>query len=171
MGLLSRVQDLAKSASQHEADEIRAQTMEHLPVCETPLLDRQHAEAGGIGRGHHPGHRGEVDLQRVDAQVVQPDPPGQPGEMGDEPVLPQFLPDRRIVDDRDVAEQRDAIATSIVADAGFGVLLEVARLGRVAAGRHPDRFDSVGLDLGHRANPRITVLSDRCERHHLAFRQ
>ena len=50
MGLLSRVQDLAKSASQHEADEIRAQTMEHLPVCETPLLDRQHAEVSGVVR-------------------------------------------------------------------------------------------------------------------------
>ena len=93
------------------------------------------------------------------------------GEVGDEPVLPQFLPDRRIVDDRDASQQRDAVATSIIANAGFGVLLEVARLGGVAAGRHPDRFYPVGLDLGHRANARVPFLRDRCERHHLAFRQ
>jgi hypothetical protein len=41
-------------------------------------LDRQHPETGGVGRRHHPGHRGEVDLQRVDAQIIQLDPPGQP---------------------------------------------------------------------------------------------
>ena len=92
-------------------------------------------------------------------------------EMGDEPVLPQLLPNRRIVDDRDVAEQRDAVAAGKIAHAGFGVLLEVTRLGGAAAGRHPDLPDPLGLNFGHHANTRIALLRDRSERHHLAFRQ
>ena len=48
---------------------------------------------------------------------------GALGKMGDEPVLPQLLPDHRIVDDCDIAQQRDAIAAGKIANAGFGILL------------------------------------------------
>ena len=85
---------------------------------------------------------------------------GALGKMGDEPVLPQLLPDHRIVDDCDIAQQRDAIAAGKIANAGFGILLEVPRLGGVAAGRHPDRPDPLRLDLGHHANAGIAVLRD-----------
>ncbi len=50
MGLLTRLKDLAKSASEHEADEIRARTMAHTPVSEEPLVDRSMADVAGIVR-------------------------------------------------------------------------------------------------------------------------
>ncbi len=40
--------------------------------------DRQDAKARGVGRGHHLGHRREVDLQRIDVQVFQSDTAREP---------------------------------------------------------------------------------------------
>ncbi len=50
MGLLGRFKDLAKSASEHEADEIRERTMEFTPISEEPLVDRAMADVSGIVR-------------------------------------------------------------------------------------------------------------------------
>lgn len=49
MGLLSAFKDLAKTASEHEADEIRAQTLEQLPLTDA-LQDRHVAQVCGVIR-------------------------------------------------------------------------------------------------------------------------
>jgi len=49
MGLLARVKDLAKTAAEHEADEIHAQTRARLPESEV-LVDRQVALVSGVVR-------------------------------------------------------------------------------------------------------------------------
>ena len=49
MGLLSVFKDLAKTASEHEADEIRAQTLEQLPLT-GELRDRELGQVCGVIR-------------------------------------------------------------------------------------------------------------------------
>ena len=92
-------------------------------------------------------------------------------EMRDEPILPECLLNRRVLDDLDLAQQRDAVAAQKIADAGFRILPEMPCLGGVSPGGHPDRPDSFRLDLGDYANARITFLIDGRQRHDLAFRQ
>lgn len=50
MGVLSALKDLAKSASEHEADEIRAQAREQLLPASDELRDREVAQVCGVIR-------------------------------------------------------------------------------------------------------------------------
>jgi hypothetical protein len=43
-----------------------------------PDLDRQDAEARGVGIAHHLGHRRHIDLQRIDVQIFEPAPVRHP---------------------------------------------------------------------------------------------
>ena len=92
-------------------------------------------------------------------------------EVRDKPILPEFALHHRILDDLDLAQQRDAVAAQKIADAGFGILPEMPCLGGVGPGGHPDRPDSFRLDLGHYANARIPFLIDGRQCHDLALRQ
>lgn len=49
MGLISALRELGKSATEHEADEIRARTRAQLAPCD-PLRDRQPARVAGVVR-------------------------------------------------------------------------------------------------------------------------
>jgi hypothetical protein len=69
------------------------------------------------------------------------------GKMGDEPILPKFPFHRRVLDNLDLAQQRDAVAAQKIADASFRILPEMPGLGGVGPGGHPDRPDSCRLIL------------------------
>lgn len=61
MGLLAAFKDLAKSATEHEADEIRQQTLEQLPLTED-LADRRVARVCGVIRSVTMPARGSVPI-------------------------------------------------------------------------------------------------------------
>ncbi|MCA0335803.1 MAG: OB-fold nucleic acid binding domain-containing protein [Actinobacteria bacterium] len=65
MGVLSALKDLAKSASEHEADEIRRQTLEQLPLTEE-LHDRQVAQVCGVIRSVTMPARTSVPVLQAD---------------------------------------------------------------------------------------------------------
>src|SRR5258708_3498337 len=86
-------------------------------------FDRQDLEAGRVMAGHHLGDRGEIDLERIDVEVVHPGLAGEPlGEPFDaEDLLRGFLRAPFLVGDHDQRMMVAAVQPAIGGEAVRGV--------------------------------------------------